>query len=331
MIRLFQTYHPSVFGLLLLYGVGLRLSFWLSGLPMADPQQAAPLARAVFALLDMLPGSTALWQGGVATGVALVHAFYLNYLVNHIRLMARPGYLPAAAMLLVASLGAPVCMLSAPLMGSMFLLFAFGQMVSLYRRQEQTAVTVLYAALLVGVAGLFYLPYFFFSVFLVVALAFWIPFQARAYLLVLIGLALPLYFLTVYYFWVGRLDALINELVHDAWPQVRVSGEQPLTDMLLPGAALAAVMLWSFFYLQANLFRMVVQVRLFLLTMMLFFGCGLLLTLVHPAMLPLGLAWLLVPAALALALFLSEFRWRWLAEAYQLFLLFWTVVFPYFS
>lgn len=329
MIRLFQTYHPSVIGLLALVGIGLRVSYGFSALPVQATEAGGPLAQALFAAMDVLPGNAAFWSAALALLLALIQAFYLNHLVNNQRLTARQGFLPALSLLLVASAGTPFSMLSAPLVGSTFLLLALGQVVSLQDKEAQTMAVVLDAALLIAVAALFYLPYIYFTVFLVVALAFWVPLQARALLMILIGVAMPFYFLFVYYYWIGLAPAQWLRVLLQAWPAFSSVGMQYIPHLLLPAAAVGAVMLWSFFYVQANLFRMVIQVRLFLLTIILFFFCGLLMTVLHLQTIPLGLCWLLAPVAVALSLFLSEFRWRWLAEAYQLFLLAWALLFPY--
>ncbi|MCS6990417.1 MAG: hypothetical protein NZL95_00975 [Chitinophagales bacterium] len=329
MVRFFQTYHPSIAVVLVLLAVGLRVSYSLAANPEGLATHDGPLAQLVFAGLKLLPGGFELWSAVLGTALVIGQAFYLNNLFNRYRLLRHPSYLSAALTLLLSFIGSSFCSLTAALMANIFLFWSFGKVVSLYRQEQQAASVVLDAALLVGLASLWYPPYLYFVVFLIFALAFWIPFHTRAYLMVIVGAALPYYLLGAYYFWQGKLAELWSLLGRAALPPVSQAWSQQLWGLWVPAATVSAVVLWSFVYLQENLFRMVVQMRLFLLTVLVFLLCGVLLVMVHPQIMPQGLTWSVLPAAVALTLFVAEFRWRWLAEAYLLFLFLWALGAPY--
>jgi hypothetical protein len=182
-------------------------------------------------------------------------AISFNQLVTQQRLMQKPNYLTGMAYLLITSLFIEWNVLSAPLFVSTILVWVWAKMSSLSHKQSPTA-TLFNIGIGIGIATFFYFPSIAFAALIIFGLVVTRPFKPAEWLLALLGIITPYYFLGAYVFLAGKWKGY-------KWPGVAFS----LPKFYQSHWALAAIIMVLFasliglFFIQKNLNRQVVQTR----------------------------------------------------------------------
>jgi hypothetical protein len=182
-------------------------------------------------------------------------AITLNALVNQHRLMQKPNYLTGMAYLLITSLFAEWNILSAPLIINSFIIWVWSRMSKLYN--EPSPKTSLFnIGMAIGISSFFYFPVISFSALVVVGLLITRPFKLPEWVVALLGLASPFYFLAAYIY------------ITDKWQGYHFPGVAVTFPRFIESRwALAAIFIvlfissTGFVYVQKNFRRQLVQAR----------------------------------------------------------------------
>jgi hypothetical protein len=182
-------------------------------------------------------------------------AITLNALVNQHRLMQKPNYLTGMAYLLITSLFAEWNILSAPLIINSLIIWVWSRMSKLYNEPSPKA-SLFNIGMAIGISCFFYFPTISFSVMVVVGLLITRPFKLPEWVVALLGLASPFYFLLAYVY------------VMDKWQGYHFPGVAvTLPHFIESRWALTAVIIVlfttivGFIYVQKNFRRQLVQAR----------------------------------------------------------------------
>ncbi len=251
--------------------------------------------------------------------IIFFQGLYFNYLINYYKILPKSSYLPAFSFIIVSSLFVEFMLLTPPLIANTFLLLALGRIFAWYKKEKVTAA-IFDTGFLISIASLFFLPYIIFFVFLLASITILRPFSLREYMVAFIGLLLPYYFLAVYFFWFNQLPEFLNTLIITELSFDTQVLERSIR-IFIVGMPVLAVIAWSALYLQANLFRLVVQVRNYLVVFVWLFNVGILSLLIQFEGELFHFIWLAMPAGLAFAFFFAEFRRRAVSEIVHLFLI----------
>ena len=328
MVSIFRSYHPAIIFLLLLYATLFRIPLFIAAIPFVPPASANYLSALTYHLLDLAIGNKNYIYHIIALLLVFFQALYFNFLVIRYRILPRNSYLPAMSYVLISSLVVEFTVLTPALMANTFLLFATGKVLSLYKKEKATSV-VFDAALLVSIASLFFFPYLAFFLFILAAIVILRPFNLREYFMVALGIAIPYYFIGVYFFWNHEITAFWKtiQITRLNFPVQEI---EKSTRVIVIGSALLVVILWTLFYMQANMLRVVVQVRSYLTVFILLFIAGIVSMLVEFNGEFFHFVWIAIPVGLAFAIFFMEVRRRWLAEILHFFLLLSVLFFQYY-
>jgi hypothetical protein len=182
-------------------------------------------------------------------------AITLNALVNQHRLMQKSNYLTGMAYLLITSLFAEWNILSAPLIINSFIIWVWSRMSKLYN--EPSPKTSLFnIGMAIGISSFFYFPVISFSALVVVGLLITRPFKLPEWVVALLGLASPFYFLAAYVY------------ITDKWQGYHFPGVAVTFPRFIESRwALAAIFIvlfissTGFVYVQKNFRRQLVQAR----------------------------------------------------------------------
>jgi len=182
-------------------------------------------------------------------------AITLNALVNQHRLMQKPNYLTGMAYLLITSLFAEWNILSAPLIINSLIIWVWSRMSKLYNEPNPKG-SLFNIGMAIGISSFFYFPTISFSVLVIVGLLITRPFKLPEWIVALLGLASPFYFLLAYVY------------VMDKWQGYHFPGVAvTLPHFIESRWALAAVIIAlfttvaGFIYVQKNFRRQLVQAR----------------------------------------------------------------------
>lgn len=203
MIKLFSGNNPFSIILLFFLGILLRLPQF-SGLPIPaavpeDGKLYQHFLNTCFIAFGYLPG----WHQILAYLLVFIQALILNGLVNNQKLFTQPTYLTAFCYLLIGSFFPEWSMLSPALLINTFMVWTWAKMttLTLQQRPKSVAFNISFG---IGICSFVYFETIYFMLLLWVAFFMFRPFQLTEWLVSIIGLLTPYYFLAVYLFVCGN-------------------------------------------------------------------------------------------------------------------------------
>lgn len=241
--------------LLLLYGLLLKLPMFL--------HPDIPKAQKIDGFLYK---SILNWLQSFATGMPFIfplitfillflQAVYFNKLVNDLRIMQRPHYLTGMSYLLITSLFTEWNVLSSPLIINSILIWVWSKMSTLYS-DPKPKTTLFNIGIAIGIGTFFYFPSIAFAALIIFGLAITRPFKLAEWLMALLGIITPYYFLLALVF------------LTDKWKGYKFPGfavTAPLFDQST-WAYLAIIIVFissimGILYIQQNFRRQLIQAR----------------------------------------------------------------------
>lgn len=241
--------------LLLLYGVILKLPIFLyPKIPQAH-QTDGFLYKALLKWLQPAATGFPLIYPLIAFFLLFTQAVYFNKVVNDQRLMQRPHYLTGMSYLLITSLFAEWNILSSPLVINSLLIWVWAKMSGLYNNQNPKSA-LFNIGIAIGVSTFFYFPSLAFSALIIFGLALTRPFKIAEWLISLIGIITPYYFLLAIVF------------LTDKWKGYHLPGfgiSYPLFNQTNWAYAAILIVLFTsilgIFFIQQNFRRQLIQAR----------------------------------------------------------------------
>ena len=184
-----------------------------------------------------------------------LQAVYFNKLVNDLRIMQRPHYLTGMSYLLITSLFSEWNVLSSPLIINSLLIWVWSKMSGLH--SDQNPKTALFnIGIAIGLGTFFYFPSIAFAALIIFGLAITRPFKLAEWLVALLGIITPYYFLLAIVF------------LTDKWKGYKFPGfavTAPVFDQSRWAYAAIIIVLVSsiagIFYIQQNFRRQLIQAR----------------------------------------------------------------------
>ena len=255
MTGVFKSNNPYNTFLLLVYGLLLKLIMFIHPQIPLPQQTDGFLFKLLLSQLSGVGKSLPIIYPLISFILLYTQAITLNALVNQHRLMQKPNYLTGMAYLLITSLFAEWNILSAPLIINSFIIWVWSRMSKLYN--EPSPKTSLFnIGMAIGISSFFYFPVISFSALVVVGLLITRPFKLPEWVVALLGLASPFYFLAAYVY------------ITDKWQGYHFPGVAVTFPRFIESRwALAAIFIvlfissTGFVYVQKNFRRQLVQAR----------------------------------------------------------------------
>ncbi|MHB1921780.1 MAG: hypothetical protein ACYCOO_06030 [Chitinophagaceae bacterium] len=276
MINLFKSSNPFIVVLLLIYALFLKLYFVFHPDPLVILASNGFVFNLIIHYLVTLfqfhPSGFAL----LAVGLIYFQALKLNKIINVQHLLPKPNFLPAMSYLLFSSFFYQWNVFSPVLLVNTLLLWIFSLMMKLYSKQEVKG-GVFDISLLIGLAGILYFPALLFVLLLWMALLINRPFKLTEWVLAILGMLTPFYFLGTYLFFTGRWQLFYRIPMGGlSYPQMQQGYP----------AFLALIVILIFFIfggwkLQQQFFKMLIQVRKIWLLLLAYVGISLVVSLVN--------------------------------------------------
>jgi hypothetical protein len=256
LVNIYRDNNTANAFLLLIYGLLLKLPYLLHPhIPVVNPADGFLF----YELLGFLKKPAVVFPviyPAIAFMLLLTQSLTLNRLMNEQKLMYTSHYLVAMAYLLVTSLIPEWNHLSSALIVNTVMVWAWPRMVSLYNNPNSKTLLFNIGAGF-GLCSFFYLPSLFLLALLIVAILVFRPFRVTEWLVALMGILTPYYFLLVYLFLTDKLDfaALI--------PKFTFTNPGFKSDALfwMRMVLLLIPLITGMYYIQANTGRMLIQVR----------------------------------------------------------------------
>jgi hypothetical protein len=241
---------------LFIFGLVLKFPIFLNPAPPAQHPQDDYLYRWLLDFLEPL-GLPPIVYILIAFLLLFVQATLFNRIFNALKLLPKPNYLPAMAYILLSSLFEEWNQFSAPLLINTLLIWSFYRMTALYNTNKAN-YGVFNIGLMLGVITLFYQPAIVFILLLIPFTLFIMrPFRLREWLIGLLGITTPYYFLGVLLFITDRFR----------WQDIipAISFDVPV----MPSSILITIsicllvipFIMGGYFVQDNLNKMLIQVR----------------------------------------------------------------------
>ncbi|MHA4846638.1 DUF6427 family protein [Flavitalea antarctica] len=194
MIGIFRQKNQGNAVILIIYGMLLKFGMFLnpSG-PVRHPGDDHYLYTWLLDFLEPLKLPAAIYSL-ISFVLLYLQATLFNRICNELKMLPRPNYLPAMSYLLLTSLFPEWNYFSAPLIINLFLIWIFYRMTNLYNTPKPVA-SIFNIGMIMGVVTLLYQPAIVFVLLLLLALFIMRPFRIREWLIGLLGISAPYYFL----------------------------------------------------------------------------------------------------------------------------------------
>lgn len=255
MVGIFRKKSPGNNLLLLLYALVLKFGILLKpALPLhtAEDHYLYVLLTRLLAFLNI----PAFVYGIVAFIIIYLQAAIINRIFSSHKLLPSPSFIPGMAFLLLTSLMPEWNYFSAPVLANMLLILIFYRMIGLYNTGRPLSM-IFNIGLLTGFATLLYQPVVAHVLMIPFALFIMRPFRIREWLTGFLGVTTPYYFLA------------LEPLVTDRWSWGHLLPTITLDFPAMPSSVFVtisiALLVMPFiaggFFVQANLSKMLIQIR----------------------------------------------------------------------
>jgi magnesium-transporting ATPase (P-type) len=251
----FKANNPYNTFLLLIYGIVLKLPMFLHPVKPEPQQTDGFLFKQLLLQLNSVGSRLPAIYPLIAFILLYTQAVIFNQLANGQRLMQKPNYLTAMSYLLITSLFKEWNVLSAPLIICSLLVSVWARMSAL-NQAKRPGATLFNIGIIIGVATFFYFPAIAFAALIIFGLVLTRPFRLTEWVLSLLGIITPYYFLFCYIF------------LSDKWKGYKLPGIAiSLPSFYDNTFALAAIIIvlvatvTGFFYIRQNFLRQLVQTR----------------------------------------------------------------------
>lgn len=252
---IFKANNPFNPFILFIYGLLLKLAWFINPQLPETQKTDGFFFREILEGLQPFGAKAPIIYPVIIYTLLFTQAVTFNKLINEQKLMQRPNYLPAMSYLLVTSLFGEWNVLSASLVINTLLIWAWAKMSNLYTNTNSKA-TIFNIGIMIGVSTFFYLPSLAFTLLIIFALIVARPFILAEWIIAVLGIVTPYYFLFAYLF-------LSDKLNNYKLPQFEISYPY-LHGNRWEWVAISIVLL-SFltgaFFVRANFRRQLVQVR----------------------------------------------------------------------
>ena len=251
----FKANNPYNTFLLLVYGLLLKLPMFLHPTIPTPQQTDGFLFKTLLGQISIIGNSVPAIYPIISFLLLYTQAVTFNKLSNDQRLMQKPNYLTGMAYLLITSLFKEWDILSAPLIVNTLLIWVWANMSGLYNNKNAKS-TLFNIGMIIGISTFFYFSSIAFSLLIIAGLTVTRPFKLSEWLIALLGIFTPYYFLLAYVF------------LTDKWKGYKLPGfSVSLPKFYESRWALAAIIIVlvattiGLFYIQQNFRRQLVQTR----------------------------------------------------------------------
>jgi hypothetical protein len=255
-VGLFKRKNPGNAILLLIYALVLKFPVFLHPRVPVPSQTDSYLYSRVLNFLLTITGGAGVVFSLLSFFILFIQASLFNRIANHHKLFPKPNFLAGMAFILVTSLVPSWSFFSAPLLVNLLMIWAWYRMLNLYST-NQPGAAIFNIGIIIGVCTMLYFPAIVFTLLMLFALVTMRPFRIREWIIGLIGVTTPYYFLFIFLYLGGNWSwNIILPAVKFQLPRL------PTSVWLTVSIALLVIpFIIGGFFVQNNLNKMLIQVR----------------------------------------------------------------------
>jgi Family of unknown function (DUF6427) len=252
---IFKANNPYNNFLLFVYGLLLKLPMFLHPYSPIAQQPDGFFYRILLKWLQPAGNSFPMIYPMIAFLLLFTQAITLNKVVSAQRLFNKTHYLTAMSYLLITSLFSEWYHLSAPLIINSLLIWVLSELCKLNNNPNPKSI-LFNIGIVTGLATFFYFPSIAFSLLVIVGLAITRPFKLPEWLMVLLGILTPYYFMFSWLYLKDRIKDYRLPEVGVTVPMLRGSTWAYIAIVLI-----FLTMVVGIFFIQFHMRRQLVQTR----------------------------------------------------------------------
>ena len=272
----FRTNNPFSIILLFFYGLVLRYaSFIAPHVPVAQLTDGFLYHGLVKSLENMGKNSPVIYSV-ISYILVFSQAMMLNNFMFQHRLMAKANYLPALSYILITAMFPEWWQLSSTLIVNTFMIWAWTSMATLYKNQRSKQL-IYNIGIVIGICSFFYFPSIGFLILLAAALIIMRPVSIPEWLIGILGVTTPYYFLLAWQYLKGGFH------LKDYLPSLHLSYPLFQQTIWAWGGLLLLIIpfLMSGFYIQGSILRMLIHTRKGWSLMLVYLLCSLMIPFIN--------------------------------------------------
>ncbi len=254
MVFLFRDNSLIVLILLLLLSLGVHAHFFMMP-PMLSTGDDGLLSLLLRRFLSQTPAWALIW---IYHALVLLQAIQLNVLLNNFKMLHTNAFTTAMAYILFTGFFPEWSVLSPALVANSLIMLVFTMLTKLYSHQSPKSL-LFNTGLLISLTIMAYHPTAMMVVVVLFALAVVRPFRPAEWVVLLMGVVLPYYFMASYLFLTNQLAAINDYLPNIGFFLDVVQGADAWYWSAV--GLLILIVLNGFYYWQWQNARMVIQIR----------------------------------------------------------------------
>ncbi len=277
MIPTFKQKSPGNAFILLLYGLVIKFPSFQHPVKPGHNEGDNYIYQGIIGFLDPVAGGAPIIYSILAFLILFAEATLLNRIVNSLRLFPRPNYLTGMAYILLSSLMKDWSGFSAPLIVNGLMIWIY-YLIQGFHNSNRPKSAIFNVAVLTGILPLIYAPAVAYIPLLILSLLVMRPFSITEILVALLGVITPYYFFFVILYLTNQWA--IDKVV----PGFRFYLPRMPSSLWITGGIvfLLVPFLMGGYYVQANLNKMLIQVRKSWSLLLLMLVISLLIILINP-------------------------------------------------
>ena len=256
MVGIFKQKNPGNAIILLVYSVILKFPIFLYPVSPVMHEGDNYIYKGILSFLSPLTKTAPVLFSFFAFILLFAQATLLNRIANSIKLFPRPNYLVAMSYILVTSVMIEWSYFSAPLLVNTIMIWVWYRLIGLYN-SNNPKTSVYNVAVFIGALPLMYSPSIAFVFLLMMALLITRPFHITEWMVALLGLVTP------YYFLIGYLYLTDQWALSKVIPSVSFYLPKLPASLWITGGIICLVLPFLFggYFVQHNLNKMLIHVR----------------------------------------------------------------------
>jgi hypothetical protein len=187
----------------------------------------------------------------------LIQAVRFNLLLNELKMFQQSAYTVGMTYILLSGFATAWCSISSVLFANFLLIWLFTKMLNMYNHPNPKSL-IFNIGLIVGISIIGYHPIALMLLVILFALGIMRSFKIQEWVILLLGLIIPYYFLGAYLFFNNQLNSFTNYLPHF---QLVIPSVQFNTSFSISIIVLGIAFLAGLFYWQQYNSRLVIQIR----------------------------------------------------------------------
>jgi hypothetical protein len=316
-VNLFKNSQPLAFVLIPVFMLIAWISAWQGGSDIVV-KNPMPLYNIVVSFINTLPGWFAGFLGFLLTTSQVLH---INYIIKKHEVLYKNSYLPALFYMIFIAIIPQFLSFHPVMFANSILIFALDKLFRIYKDPSPLQL-VFDSCFLISLATLFYLPAIAFFLMFAVSILILKTFSWRDWIVGLIGLMLPIFFVALYYFWVDDLDEMKSKFILNNILQLWDTSGLILQGYRITLALVSVIFILTLIKVRQNFYKNATRIRNFQQVIFIFLFVALASLAFSGSVAVYRFSILTIPLATMISYYFLATQKAWLTET-----LFWLLMF----